>query len=375
MPLSPETTLARSVLERYLGVRAGEVVVVEAWSHALPWARAFAPEARRLGADPVLAVEDEEAFFLALATARRGGVPRTAEALAEIGDAYVYFGGPEEFPRLLGLSPSDRAGVVDRHGAGWRRRAARRHLRAARLAIAQATPTAAARYGVDLAAWRRELLAASLVPPGALRHRLRRWLRRGVRGRSVRITHPNGSDLSISLAPRRWRAEIGDPPPGSPWIDVPTGALLLPIRPGGTRGTWEANRASFDRFQEPPVAQGARFTFRDGRLRAFEFDRGGETFARAYAAGGPGRDRPAALLIGLNPAIDRAPECAELGERSIALLLGSNRRAGGRSTTGIAYLSVLAGADLELDGRSWASAGRLRNAGALPRSATARSAR
>jgi leucyl aminopeptidase (aminopeptidase T) len=353
VPLTPEDGLARSVLERYLKVRAGEVVVVETWSHALPWARAFSPEARRLGARPILTVEDEEAFFRSVASSRRVPVPRAVDALAAVGDAYVYLGGPEEFPRLLGLTVSERAHVIDRHGPGWRLRASQQHLRAARLALAGATPTAAARYGVDLAAWRRELLRASLVPPEALRETLTRWLRRGARGRKVRVRHPNGTDLSLTLEPHRWRAEVGEPTRGSTWIDVPTGLLLLPIRPGGAEGVWEANRASFDRFRDPPVIDGARFKFRDGRLRAFEFDRGGEAFAASYAAAGPGRDRPAALTIGLNPEIDRAPERAELGEHSVGLLLGSNLRAGGRRASRLSFLSVVAGADLELDGRAW----------------------
>ncbi len=359
MPDGSEETLARAVLERSLRIRRGEVVTVETWSHALPWARAFLPEARRLGAHPVLVVEDEEAFFRSLAFLRRGPWPRTVDALAEVSDAYVYLGGPEAFPRLFGLRPGDVAAVVRRDGERRTPRGGRARLRSVRLAISDVTPTAAARYGVDLAGWRREILRGSLVTPERLAGELARWLARGSRGRRLRIRHPNGTDLTVGLRPGRRRAEVGDARDGASWQRLPSGVLFVPIAAGTAEGTWEANRPTFERFREPPISLGAKFSFRDGRVRAFEFDRGGEAFAAEYASGGTGRDVPAAVSIGLNPEIDRAPEVGELAAGSVGLLLGGRPTAGGRSASRFSYLTTLADADLELDGRPWAVGGRL----------------
>jgi hypothetical protein len=369
VPVAIEETLARTVLTRYLGVRRGEIVTVETWSHALPWARAFLPEARHLGAHPVLVVEDEEAFFRSLTLVRRGPLPHAIDALADVSDAYVYLGGPEAFPRLFGFPPGDVADVVRRHGEGWKARAGRKRLRAVRLAISDVTPTAATRYGVNLAVWRGEILRGSLVPPERLGNDLARWLARGSRGRRLRIRHPNGTDLTVGLWPGRWRAEVGDARTEAPWRRIPSGVLLVPIAPGTAEGTWEANRPTYDRLQEPSVTVGAKLRFRAGRLQSFEFDRGGEAFAAAYAAGGRGRDVPGALTIGLNPSIDLAPEVGELAAGAVGLLVGDNRRAGGRSSSRFSYLTTLANADLELDGRPWAAGGRLVRSEAVARRA------
>ncbi|MGA8302291.1 MAG: hypothetical protein WA691_06330 [Thermoplasmata archaeon] len=63
-PVTPATRakLARSVLQRNLKVRKGEHVTIEAWTHTLPWAVAFARETRRLGAFPLITYDDEDAY-------------------------------------------------------------------------------------------------------------------------------------------------------------------------------------------------------------------------------------------------------------------------------------------------------------------------
>ncbi|MGA8604549.1 MAG: hypothetical protein WB788_05745, partial [Thermoplasmata archaeon] len=129
----PEDRLAQVVLDQCLAVRRGETLTVETWDHALPWARAFVLEARRRGCEPTLVVEDEAAFFRSLAQSGSRTVPSAPAAIAEASDAYVYFPGPEHFPRLLGLSAEELDAVLGRHGAGWWRAARRAGLRAARI--------------------------------------------------------------------------------------------------------------------------------------------------------------------------------------------------------------------------------------------------
>jgi hypothetical protein len=64
-----------------------------------------------------------------------------------------------------------------------------------------------------------------------------------------------------------------------------------------------------------------------------------------------------ALTVGLNPAISHSPEVLEFALGTLGLLLGdSPYRRGGRST-GFSFLSALAGADVDVDGRPWLVAG------------------
>ncbi len=355
--------LAALVLDRYLGVRRRETVTVETWSHALEWARPFVLEARRRGAEAFLVVEDEATFFRSLALSVPS-LPVAPSPLAGHRGAHVYFGGPEAFPRLLGLPVRDVEALVARHGPAWWRRARRSGLRGVRMAIASVTAPAAARYGVDLAAWRREVLGGSLVDPARLARRGRKLAGRLGRARRVTVRHANGTrlDLAIeraSLTVADGRVRAGAPTSRGAWTQVPTGFVAVRLADGVADGVWESNRATYDRFANAPVALGARFSFARGRLLEFSFDRGGEAFHTAYRRGGHGRNRPTALTIGLNPAIDRAPEVGELSDRTVGLLLGDNRSLGGRNRARFSYLTTLGGAHVDLDGRPWWFDGRV----------------
>ncbi|MGP8110560.1 MAG: hypothetical protein ACLQD9_07660 [Thermoplasmata archaeon] len=350
--------LARVVLDRCLSVRRGESITIETWTHALPWALPFVAEARRIGAEPALVVEDEETFFRSLAARGGGTAAQAPVAPAGSSDVYVYFGGPEDFPRLFGLPSQDLESVVVRHGPGWWRAARRAGLRAARLAISAATPTAAARYGVDLESWQREILAGSRVTPDRLARRGARWVRRLTRAKTVRIRHANGTDLSVRLRQGPMILEDGrvdrtDLAAGRFWTQIPTGLVAVPLRDGFAEGTWEANRPVYDRLADPPVALGPRFEVFEGRLQQVSFDRGGEPFASAYASGGAGRDLPGGLIFGLNPAILHAPELEEIALGSVSLLLGNNRAVGGRNRSRFSYLTTLSDASVDLDGVPW----------------------
>lgn len=360
----PEEALARIVLDRCLVVRPQESVTIESWSHALPWARALVLESRRRGAEPTLVVEDEDAFFRSLPLRDVRKLPRAPTALAENSDAYVYLGGPEHFPRLLGLPPDDLDAVLTRHDPGWWRAARRVGLRAARLAIAGVTDVAASRFGVDLAAWRREVLRASLVDPDRLHRAARAVGGRLTHARRVRVTHPNGTDLSVEIEPGRIVVEDGrvdraDRRAGRIWTEVPTGLVAIPLEEGRGEGVWEANRPVYDRFADPPIALGARLSLHHGRVVDWSFDRGGEPFAAAYARGGRGRDVPGALTFGLNPGLAKAPELDEIAAGTVGLLLGDNRVAGGHRRARFSYLTTLAEASVDLDGRPWIVEGRL----------------
>ncbi len=359
LPAHAEELLARSVLGPALGVRRGELVTIETWGHALPWALALVHEARRRGAEPVLVLEEEETFFRSLRLPRNRFVPRSSPALLVGSDVYVYLPGPEAFPRLYGLRERDRDTTVARHGPSWWLAAQRHGVRVARLAIAMTTDTAAAHFGVDPEAWQRQVWRASLYSPGQLHRKGIRLARRLARARTVRVRHPNGTDFFAEIDPRGIAIDDGRVGPADPraarlGTSIPSGTVALPLRAGTAEGTWESNRRTYRRFLEPPTTAGARWTFHRGQLTDYSFDLGGATFAAQYDRAGPGRDRPGVLTFGLNPAIGWAPELEAIDARTISLGLGDGRRRPGRPGRSFWFSSPLAGAEVELDGaRAW----------------------
>ena len=62
---SPEklySDVARKILSDSLHIKKGESVTIETWSNSLRLARQIIIEARKIGAIPLLMLEDEEAF-------------------------------------------------------------------------------------------------------------------------------------------------------------------------------------------------------------------------------------------------------------------------------------------------------------------------
>ncbi len=363
MPSRPDEALGAHVLRRYLSVRPGERVTVESWSHALGWARGIVVEARRMGAEAALVVEDEEAFFRSVTLPGTPPYPGASPAWARASDAYVYLPGPEGYHRLLGLTPADRTALLDRHGERWWREARRARLRAVRLAIATVTPEAAARYRADLTAWQEEMLSATLVPPERLARRGAAVLRRLARARRLSVRHPNGTDLELRLAPGSRAVEDGRPHGPNrrsrrEWTTLPTGRVSAGIVARSPEGTWESNRPTYDRSTDPPVSYGARFRFHEGRLAEFAFSRGGRAFAATF---GPRRPRPTivrAVTFGLNPSAGRAPEIGDLGTGVIGLVIARGPRAAGVREAPSIFRTTLAGADVDVDGTPWWIDGR-----------------
>src|SRR4029077_2282082 len=92
--------VARRLLGDGIGLKRDQSVIIETWNHTLPYATACVVEARRIGARPLLLLEDEAAYWrsvdVAPAIARwaKVGAPEWA-ALAKT-DGYVFFPGPSD---------------------------------------------------------------------------------------------------------------------------------------------------------------------------------------------------------------------------------------------------------------------------------------
>ncbi len=356
--ISPATRskVARSVLTKNLGLRPGETVIVEAWTHTLPWAVAFAREARRIGAYPIVPYEDEESYWDAVDEGEFNvlGVKARHEwaALART-NVYVHFWGPGDRARLDSLPDAQREKLFA-FNKDWYATARKAGLRGARMELGRPFPTLARSYGVDLAKWTGQLVRATLVDPAQFERRAAPIVRALTRGRKVRIRDPNGTDLTLALARRRVNVAAGRPRvedrarPFDFLTGLPSGAIRVSLDESVADGTFVGNRSC---YYEAMRATGPVFRFRSGRLVKAEFERGQERFDRGYRTGGKGRDRPGFLSIGLNPELKDTPQVEDLERGAVMVSVGGNGFQGGKNRSSFFGWAINAGATVEVDGR------------------------
>lgn len=141
--------VARSVFKNNLRVKKGDRVIVEAWTHTLPWAVSFAREARRLGAHPIVPYEDEAAYWDAVEKDQNGVVGEVSDhEWAALGktDVYIHFWGPGDRLRLSSL-PAKQRGSLFQFNEQWYKNASKAGLRGARMELGRVYPSLARAYG------------------------------------------------------------------------------------------------------------------------------------------------------------------------------------------------------------------------------------
>jgi leucyl aminopeptidase (aminopeptidase T) len=350
------TRVARAVLQNNLKVRPGERVMIEAWTHTLPWAVTLARETRRLGAFPLVPYEDEEAFWDVVdhGGAKVLGRPAAHEwaALAST-DVYIHMWGPGDRVRLGGLPPA-KAGQIFSFNDDWYKTAAKAGVRGARLEVGRPFPSLARAYGIGLDRWTEQVVRGTLVPPDRLAQAAAPIVRALARGRRLTIRDDEGTDLTLGLAGRTPRAYTGTPITGDRnrrgdlLATLPAGSIRVAIDESVAEGTMVANRTC---YYEDGTATGAVFRFRDGRLTDAQFESGGERFESGFRAGGKGRDRPGFLGIGLNPELEDTPQLEDVEQGVVMVTLGGNANLGGRNTSRFFGWAIRSGATVEVDGR------------------------
>jgi leucyl aminopeptidase (aminopeptidase T) len=356
--VSPATRakVARSVLRNNLHVKPGERVIVEAWTHTLPWAVALAREARRIGAQVLVPYEDETGYWDAVDGGEDQVLGRAAAhewaALAKT-DVYIHMWGPGDRMRLNAL-PANRLGRLFGFNPKWYSTARKFGVRGARLELGRPYPSLARTYGVDEERWMEQLVRGTLVDPDTLSRTAAPIVRALSQGKRLRIKDDQGTDLTLGLLGRTPRVDIGRTTPAElkrPFgqlFTLPAGGLRVALDEQVAEGTIVGNRTN---YYDNAVATGGVFTFRSGKLTKAEFERGGERFDKEFKVGGKGRDRPGMLGIGLNPQLQNTPQVEDRELGAIMMAIGGNKFIGGNNPASFFGWVINAGASLEVDGK------------------------
>ncbi len=366
-PSRLQREVARRIVTQYLRVRDGEAAIVESWEHTRPMAAAMVDELRRVGSRVLFVYNDEDSWWRTIdrrqAPLLGASSPPEWEAL-KAAALYVNFWGPGDTDRIEALpdEPGDQAFAWL---GPWYAAARTAGLRGLRMTTGFVTAGRARQWGLNLARWSGQMLRASLTDPELLARRGRRLAQALARGRTVRITHANGTDLELGLGstaprvldgrPRPFRT--GDSPSGM-LQQVPAGAVQVALDAKTAEGEIQANRRTNIWWN---WSSGGTLRFAKGRLASYGFDEeGGTPFARQYATGTAGRDRTGYLTFGVNPDVRDVANLETIEEGSVTLAVGRNGHLGGKNASSFMSWVTLAGADVAIDGNLVIHKGKLR---------------
>jgi len=368
MPETPsklQRDAARNIVTKYLQVQAGENAIIESWNHTMPMATAMVDEVRRVGGSVLLVHEDEDAWWRAIDRKQSQLLGKSSApewAALKAADVYVNFWGPGDTDRIEKLPEKTFDEAVDWNWP-WYEVARKAGLRGVRMTQAFVTEGRAKKWSQDRAQWEESMLRASLIDPKETAKSGARLAKALSRGKRVRITHSNGTDLEVALAGIAPRLHDGRPHPyrkgdsmSGMLQQVPAGTLDVALDSKTAEGTFHANRRTNIWWT---VHSGGRLEFAGGKLTSYSFEEGEEELARQYKKGTAGKDRTSVLKLGLNPAVTDVPNLETVEGGSVSLQIGGNRYLGGSNGSSFFTWASLAGSEIAIDGTPVIRAGKL----------------
>lgn len=356
--------LARVLLGSALGLKRGENVIIETWTHTLPYATACVTEARRRGALPLLLYEDEGAYWRSWETVPKRDMGRVGShewsALSKA-QAYVFFPGPADMTRWRANTKDFRQSVA--YNQEWYRRAKVAHLRGVRSMLGYASDAAAARFHVEGPTWRDQLIRGSIQADAtAIKRDVARLSAKLLKGKELHIMAPNGTDLTLQLRGRPPIADDGivdaaDVKAGNNVAVAPPGYIAVAIDEKSATGLVVANRPS---YPGQGRLEGGQWEFAHGQMVSSSFTDGGEIFERMTQEATPGWNRGAFFSLGVNPALDPGvPQAEDQEGGAVAIGIGGNAGYGGSSSNPFLAWLIVGEATVALDGKPLVDRGKL----------------
>lgn len=363
---SAPVALARRLLGDALHVRAGENVTIETWNHTLAYASACVVEARQRGARPLLLLEEETAFWRSLdGNGRAGHAPTTgAHELAALAhtDAYVAFPGPAERPRYTSLPPPIRS-AISKENRAWMQHARRAKVRAVQCLLGYASEPQAAYWGVSATTWRGQLLRGALEPDlAALARDGRRARDLLKRGKTLRVTASNGTDLAMKLRGRAPYIDDGiispeDRSGGRLLTTAPPGNVVVAVDERSAEGIVIGSRPS---YLSTGRVDGGQWEIHKGRLTNAWFTEGHTGFEERFRNAPRGRDVVGLMAVGLNPALAPAtPQVEDQEAGAVTIAVGGNSDYGGTNRCPYLAWIVVGEATIAVDGKPLLDRGKL----------------
>jgi aminopeptidase len=353
--------LARRVITTTIGVRPGEVVIVNGGKHTVGLMEEMAMEAAKAGGLPMLWLESDRVARSTMTDVKDEYLDLKPRHLVHwFGHTNVWIG--------LGAFEDARAVYADVPESKLAKTAAAGQevydmlngspLRGA--FIGYPTRGRAEEVGLDYERYAAMLWAAIGTDYGRIATAAEKLERKLGKAKGVRITTPAGTDLRFKLIRRPVVVDAGIVRQDSGreglmlnrFASLPGGAVAMAPEESSVTGTLVVPR---DRCKYRPL-RNARYEFAKGTLTSAKADDGGACLEENLAVYGQGMRRLGYFTIGLNPEMKVIENGADyrpgVAAGMVTLSLGDNSFYGGANTVpGAMVIDIpVTGATMELDG-------------------------
>ena len=360
--------VARRLVAHSARLRDGDLVLLSGGDADLPLLEDLAIEARKLGADPLVSVQSEGYL-------RRGydDVParydgRTGELsrrLTEFLTAMIFVESNPSDTVLRGVPPSRIAARLAAMQPALAL-AERRNIRRVSLGNGlYPTEERARSFGMTRAALADVFWRGVNVDYDALQASGADIRRHLARGKAVRLTHPNGTDLTMRIAGRPVLVSDGVISPEderaggaatSVWL--PAGEVFLTPVPGTANGTVMVDHYLW----QGRSIEKLRLEFEGGRLTGMSAASDMAALQAFYDAAPAAKDELGVLDVGINPNViipNGSRLAAWMPAGMVTLVVGANDWAGGTNHAVSGVAPFLPGTTLLVDGVPLVKDGRL----------------
>jgi leucyl aminopeptidase (aminopeptidase T) len=350
-------------------VKRGDRVLISGSMRDAQLMEDAAIESMKAGAEPVIVLQSQQLLrrsYDEVPASYDSVTPAATLALANGFDAVITLDyGDVESP-LAGVPQarrSARAKAYEPVNAAF----FRRNVRSVNLGNGlYPTAALAQRLGVPRSQLATAFWQAVRVPAESLHARGEAMRGIMAKARQLRLTHPNGTDLTFALDANRGFTSDGAITPdkvkqgnGAAATWLPAGELTAPVR----AGTAEGKVIFDDLVRGGKEIHGLTLTFAKGRVTSLTAVSGAEQLKSEFDMAGGGKDQLGSIDIGINPSATKIP----LGKGriiwsapgSVVLFIGDNRGAGGTNVSDLILPGQLGGATLKADTTTLIANGQL----------------
>jgi aminopeptidase len=358
--------IARSVVTRTARVREGDVVLITGGVRDLEFLENLAVEVRKLGADAIISLSSER-----LTRRIYDEVPERydgkalAWGMATSGTATLFIEvDANETPDLLAHVPPARLNAISE---AWRpvvELGRRRGVRTIEVGNGlYPTHARAARYGISRDELASTFWNALAADPAILRENGAK-IRELLQGRTeIRITHPNGTDLTVAvdggtaIIADGVVSEADEQAGGASLYEwLPAGEVFARTVPGSARGVVIADRHD----HRGAELRQLRLEFAEGRLVRMSAASGLGPLQEAFDVAGDGKDILSVIDFGTNPGVPASERILTFVPAGmLSVNVGSDSWAGGHNDVTFNLTTHLPGTTVWIGDRIVVRDGRL----------------